>query len=213
METCFLFGAGSDTDLVSRPGSGDYVIAADGGYLTCRRHGITPDLLLGDFDSIPEEPDFPHVLRAPVEKDDTDMFLAAKYCLERGARTFHIYGGTGGRLDHTLANLQLLVWLSQRSARGYLYDEAFTYTAITNGAVTIPQGPAWGLLSVFCMGPEARGVCERGVQYPLEDAVLHADFPLGVSNHIIAPEAHVSVREGSLVIGWERSPGKKTTQA
>ena len=140
----------------------------------------------------------------PVEKDDTDTFLAAKYGLRQGCRTFHIYGGTGGRLDHTLANLQLLVWLSQREARGYLYDAAFTYTAVTNGSITIPQGLAWGLLSVFCMGPEARGVCESGVQYPLEDAVLTADFPLGVSNHIIAPEARISVGEGTLVIGWER---------
>ena len=204
METCFIFGAGSDTGLVCRPAAGDYVIAADGGYLACRRAGITPDLLLGDFDSLEEEPDFSNILRVPVEKDDTDTFLAAKYGLRQGCRTFHIYGGTGGRLDHTLANLQLLVWLSQREARGYLYDAAFTYTAVTNGSITIPQGPAWGLLSVFCMGPEARGVCESGVQYPLEDAVLTAEFPLGVSNHIIAPQARISVREGSLVIGWER---------
>src|SRR5699024_682398 len=119
-----------------------------------------------------EKPDFGNILQVPVEKDDTDTFLAAKYGMEQGCRAFHIYGGTGGRLDHTLANLQLLVWLSQREARGYLYDETFTYTAITNGAITIPQGPEWGLLSVFCMGPDAKGVYERGVQYPLTDAVL-----------------------------------------
>ena len=204
METCFIFGAGKDTGLVRPPAPGDYVIAADGGYLACRRAGIVPDLLLGDFDSLPEKPDFEKILQVPVEKDDTDTFLAAKYALERGCRTFHIYGGTGGRLDHTLANLQLLVWLSRRGARGYLYDEAFTYTAITNDSIAIPRGPEWGLLSVFCMGEDAGGVCESGVQYPLEDAVLTAEFPLGVSNHIIAPQARISVREGSLVIGWER---------
>ncbi len=205
METCFIFGAGQDVELVRRPEPGDYVIAADGGYLACKRRGIVPDLLLGDFDSMEEPADFPKVLRLPVEKDDTDTFLAAKYALERGCRAFHIYGGTGGRLDHTLANLQLLLWLSRRGARGYLYDAGFTYTAITNGAITIPRGPEWGLLSVFCVGEDARGVWESGVQYPLADAVLTAEFPLGVSNHIIAPQAHVSVREGSLLIGWERS--------
>ena len=204
MENCFIFGAGKDTGLVCRPAPGDYVIAADGGYLACRRAGIVPDLLVGDFDSMEEPADFPNILRLPVEKDDTDTFLAAKYALERGCRTFHIYGGTGGRLDHTLANLQLLVWLSRRGARGYLYDETFTYTAVTNGAITIPQGPEWGLLSVFCLGEAAKGVFESGVQYPLADAVLTAEFPLGVSNHIIAPQARVSVRQGSLVIGWER---------
>ena len=205
METCFIFGAGKDTGLVRPPAPGDYVIAADGGYLACRRAGIVPDLLLGDFDSLPEKPDFEKILQVPVEKDDTDTFLAAKYALERGCRTFHIYGGTGGRLDHTLANLQLLVWLSQRGSRGYLYDETFTYTAITDGGITIPRGPEWGLLSVFCMGPDAEGVFERGVQYPLTDAVLTAEFPLGVSNHIIEAEAQISVRKGSLLIGWERS--------
>ena len=204
METCFIFGAGQDVELVRRPEPGDYVIAADGGYLACKRRGIVPDLLLGDFDSMEEPADFPKVLRLPVEKDDTDTFLAAKYALERGCRAFHIYGGTGGRLDHTLANLQLLLWLSRRGARGYLYDADFTYTAITNGAITIPRGPEWGLLSVFCLGEAAKGVFESGVQYPLADAVLTAEFPLGVSNHIIAPQARVSVRQGSLVIGWER---------
>ena len=204
MDSCFIFGAGREVELVQRPAPGDLVIAADGGYLACQRAGIVPDLLLGDFDSLLEQPDFGNILQVPVEKDDTDTFLAAKYGMEQGCRAFHIYGGTGGRLDHTLANLQLLVWLSQREARGYLYDETFTYTAITNGAITIPQGPEWGLLSVFCMGPDARGVCERGVQGPLTDAVLTAGFPLGVSNHIIEAEARISVREGSLVIGWER---------
>ena len=204
MENCFIFGAGKDTGLVCRPAPGDYVIAADGGYLACRRAGIVPDLLVGDFYSMEEPADFPNILRLPVEKDDTDTFLAAKYALERGCRTFHIYGGTGGRLDHTLANLQLLVWLSRRAARGYLYDETFTYTAVTDDAITIPRGPEWGLLSVFCLGEAAKGVFESGVQYPLADAVLTAEFPLGVSNHIIAPQARVSVRQGSLVIGWER---------
>ena len=204
MDTCFIFGAGSYYGLVRRPAPGDYVIAADGGYLACRREGISPDLLVGDFDSMAEPADFSNILRLPVEKDDTDTFLAAKYALAQGCRSFHIYGGTGGRLDHTLANLQLLLWLSRREARGYLYDEKFTYTAVTDGAITIPRGPEWGLLSVFCMGEAARGVFESGVQYPLEDAELTAEFPLGVSNHIMASQAHISVREGSLVVGWER---------
>ena len=203
METCFIFGAGSDCGLVERPAPGDYVIAADGGYRTCRKYGIVPDLLLGDFDSLETVPDFEKVIRVPVEKDDTDTFLAAKYAMGKGCRTFHIYGGTGGRLDHTLANLQLLVWLSLRGARGYLYDQGFIYTAITNDTLVIPRGKPWGLLSVFCMGRDARGVSERGVQYPVEGVTLTAEFPLGVSNHILEPQAEVSVADGSLVVGWE----------
>lgn len=203
MDTCFIFGAGSDWGLVAQPAPGDYVIAADGGYVTCQKYGITPDLLLGDFDSLETVPDFEKIIRVPVEKDDTDTFLAAKHAMEKGCRTFHIYGGTGGRLDHTLANLQLLVWLSMREARGFLYDQNFVYTAVTNGSVTISQEKPWGLLSVFCMGRDARGVTETGVQYPVSDMTLTAEFPLGVSNHILEPQAVVSVADGSLVVGWE----------
>ena len=61
----------------------------------------------------------------------------------------------------------------------------------------------WGLLSVFCLGDRAVGVGESGVQYPLEDAVLTPDFPLGVSNHILERQAQISVRQGALAVGWE----------
>ena len=204
MENCFIFGAGTCYGLFARPGEGDYVIAADGGYLTCRKEGIVPDLVIGDFDSMEEPAEFPNRLRAPVEKDDTDTILAAKAGLENGYKVFHIYGGTGGkRLDHTLANLQLLLYLDSKGARGYLYDDAFVYTALRGGSLAIGQEVEWGLLSVFCFSGLAAGVCEEGVQYPLHDAVLTSDFPLGVSNHIIAPEAKVSVKEGSLIVGWE----------
>ena len=203
MGECFVFGAGSLYGLYRPPREGDYVIAADAGYAACRAAGIVPDLLVGDFDSM-DQPDFPNIRRAPVEKDDTDTGLALRQGLSLGYRTFRVYGGTGGaRLDHTLANLQLLLWLRRQGARGYLYDRDFVYTAIENESITIPKAVEWGLLSVFCLGAEARGVWESGVQYPLRDAALSAAFPLGVSNHILAAEARVSVREGALLVGWQ----------
>ena len=210
MPSCFIFAAGDPpARLPCRPAAGDLIIAADAGYRTCRRLRLTPDLLIGDFDSMEEPADFAHVLRVPVEKDDTDAFLAAKEGLRRGCKVFHLYGGAGGaRLDHTLANLQMLFWLRERGARGYLYDRTFTYTAIQNEAITIPRRKEWALLSVFCLGPDARGVSEEGVQYPLRDAVLTAGFPLGVSNHILAEEARVSVAEGALLLCWEHEAGR-----
>ena len=203
MGSCFIFGAGTVYGIYDRPGAGDLVIAADAGYRACQALGMVPDLLVGDFDSMPE-PDFPRILRSPVEKDDTDTSLAIKEGLRRGCRDFRIYGGTGGRrLDHTLANLQMLLWLRRRGARGWLYDDRFVYTAIENESITVRKTVEWGLLSVFCLGADARGVRERGVQYPLEGASLSAAFPLGVSNHILAAEAEVSVSEGCLLVGWE----------
>ena len=204
MKRCFIFAAGTFYGLRECPQDGDFVIAADAGYRTCRQIGIVPDLLLGDFDSMDQPADFSNVHRSPVEKDDTDTMLAVKTALERGCDTIYIYGGTGGkRLDHTLANLQTLWYIRRQGARGYLYDDDFVWTVMENESVTIERTVEWGLFSAFCLGDRAEGIDEIGFQYSLKNAALTADFPLGVSNHIIEPTATVTVRSGALAIGWE----------
>ena len=198
---CYIFGAGDFDGLEERPGAEDYVIAADGGYTACRRAGVEPQLLLGDFDSLAEVPVLPHVERVPVEKDDTDTMLAVKTGLERGETEFHIYGGMGGRrTDHTIANFQALLYLARRGAQGWLYGQGERYTAVCGGTVTFPARDR-GILSVFCLGVDARDVSIQGGQYPLHHAVLTAEFPLGVSNHFVGQPITVSVRDGSLLIG------------
>lgn len=209
MRRCFIFSAGTFYGLRERPVPGDLVIAADAGYRSCREAGITPDLLLGDFDSMDQPPDFPNVLRSPVEKDDTDTMLAVKTALDNGCKEIYLYGGTGGiRLDHTLANLQSLLYLRRRNARGWMYDRDFLWTVIENETLTVERTVEWGLLSAFCLGPDASGVDEEGVQYPLKDAVLSAEFPLGVSNHILEPTARITVRKGALAVGWQLPPAE-----
>lgn len=128
MKRCFIFAAGTFYGLRRKPEEPeDLVIAADAGYRTCRELGIVPDLLLGDFDSMEQPEDFANIHRSPVEKDDTDTMLAVKTGLEQGCGEFYLYGGTGGRrLDHTLANLQTLLYLRRRGARGYLYDNVLS---------------------------------------------------------------------------------------
>ncbi len=208
MKRCFIFAAGTFYGLRRKPEEPeDLVIAADAGYRTCRELGIVPDLLLGDFDSMEQPEDFANIHRSPVEKDDTDTMLAVKTGLEQGCGEFYLYGGTGGRrLDHTLANLQTLLYLRRRGARGYLYDNDFVWTVIENETIRVDKTVEWGLLSVFCLGDRARGVTETGVQYPLQGAELTAEFPLGVSNHILEPVAMVGVETGALAVGWELEP-------
>lgn len=207
MKRCFIFAAGSFYGLRERPAPGDFVIAADAGYRICLREGLCPDLLLGDFDSMEPPVGFACVRRLPVEKDDTDTLAALKAGLEQGRDAFYIYGGTGGkRLDHTLANLQSLLFLRRRGARGYLYDNDFVWTVIEDEALTVEKRVEWGLFSAFCLGDRAEGVDEEGFQYPLRDAVLAPDFPLGVSNHILEPRARITVRKGALAVGWELPP-------
>ena len=131
MKRCFIFAAGTFYGLRKRPEStGDFIIAADAGYRICQAQRIVPNLLLGDFDSMTPPADFPRLRRLPVEKDDTDTLAALRIGLEQGCMEFHVYGGTGGkRLDHTLANLQSLLFLRRHGARGYLYDDDFLWTA------------------------------------------------------------------------------------
>ena len=204
---CYIFGAGSYYGLRSKPDVSDYVIAADGGWRWCRSAGLTPDLLLGDFDSLGEVPAFDHILRVPVEKDDTDTGLALREGLRRGCGEFFIYGGTGGRrLDHTLANLQSLAFLRENGARGWLYDRDFVYTVIKNETLTLRREVDWGLVSLFALGDRARGVTLTGLQYPLDHAELTCAFPLGVSNHFAAETATVTVEDGLLLVGQELPP-------
>ena len=188
---CYIFGAGSFYGLSQRPAPGDTVIAADGGWVPCRGERLTPDLL----------PDFAHIRRVPVEKDDTDMMLAIKEGLARGETAFHLYGGMGGRrTDHTIANLQCLLYLAAHGAQGWLYGDGEQFTAICGGEITLPAREK-GIVSVFCMGADAQGVTIEGGQYTVHDAVLTASFPLGVSNHFVGNPVRVAVTQGSLLIG------------
>ena len=210
MKRCFIYSAGTFYGLRAVPEPGDYKIAADAGLLLCNRLGIQPDLVIGDFDSMPQPTDEPTV-RVPVEKDDTDSMLAIREGLAQGCTEFYFYGATGGhRLDHTLANLQSLAFLRRHGARGWLYDDNFVYTVIENEALTVRRTVPWGLLSIFNLGADAEGLTLRGVQYELTDAPLGSAFPLGVSNHILAPEAHISVARGLLLVGWELPPVKNS---
>ena len=196
---CVLFGAGDFFGLRRPIGEKDLVIAADAGWRHCLAAGAEPTLLLGDFDSLPRVPDFPHIRRVPVRKDDTDMMLAIKEGLRRSETVFHLYGGVGGRTDHTIANLQSLLYLACRGARGWLYGDRERFTAICGGELLLPAREK-GIVSVFCMGADAAGVTIEGGQYPLHDAVLTASFPLGVSNHYVGNPVRVAVTQGSLLI-------------
>ena len=132
--------------------------------------------------------------------------------LELGYREFVLYGSLDGpRLDHTVANFQTLQFLADRGAVGYLVGNRSIVTVVKNGNIAFPAGLR-GNLSVFCMGADARGVTERGLYYTLEDGVLTSGFPLGVSNHFIGEPAHISVRDGSLLVIWDKAAGFPVTE-
>ncbi len=200
---CYIVGAVPLGGAVPRPRPGDYVIAADGGYAALAALGVTPDLVMGDFDSLGAAPDHPNVETHSPVKDDTDTMLAVRWALERGWRRFRIYGALGGpRPDHTLASIQTLRYLVEHGASGFLVGEGWTVAVVRNGTLRFPAA-ARGYLSVFCSGDAARGVTLRGLKYPLDDATVTCGVPIGVSNEFLGEEALVRVREGCLVVLWQ----------
>ncbi len=205
MGKCVIFCAAEFDGLAEALNPEDFVIAADGGLRHTQKLGITPDVILGDFDSLGFAPAGANVF--PVEKDDTDSMLAVRHGLGLGYREFLLYGALDGpRLDHTIANFQTLQFLAEHGAYGYLVGKDFILTVLKNGRLTFPAS-AGGTISVFCMGRDAIGVTETGLFYPLKNSTLTSGFPLGASNHFTAVEASIAVRDGSLLILWDRANG------
>lgn len=218
METCkrcIIICAG-DLEISQIPiKEDDLVIAVDGGYMYSRVLEITPDVIIGDFDSL-EEPYASEVhrleeegksccvIRLEREKDDTDTMAAIRYGLQAGCSEFHLYAAMGGRLEHTIANLQSLLFLKKNGAKGYLWDAFSMTTVIRNESLSFRKSME-GLLSVFAIDGDARGVTETGLKYGLHDAVLENSFPKGISNEFIGEEATVSVSDGALLVlaRWE----------
>lgn len=146
MPTCYIVGAGDFTPRGFAPVPGDLVLAADGGYRALYSLGYTPDLLLGDFDSLgdlPLPPDLP-VLRFPARKDDTDTGLALRHGLDRGFRDFALYGCAGGRVDHLLANLQSMARVSRLGATIRLAAPEYDAWALTGPAPDTSASDASG---------------------------------------------------------------------
>lgn len=207
MKTCYIIAAAELAAERLKPGEGDLVIAADAGMKHLARLGIEPDIALGDFDSLGYVPEAPSVEVCPVRKDDTDTMAALKRALELGYRRVLIFGGLGGaRFDHSLANVQALAWADAHGMEAVLVGRDCALTAISDGTALEFDARYSGDFSAFCFGPEASGICESGLSYFLDDAVLTPDFPLAVSNSFTGECARISVARGRLIIYWHDDP-------
>ena len=205
MGKCLIFCAAQFDRLAAPVEADDYLLAADGGLCHFEKLNLTPHGIIGDFDSLGYVPQGAQVF--PVEKDDTDAMLAARKGLELGYREFIFYGALDGpRLDHTLANFQTLQFLADHGATAYLVGNDYIVTVIREETVEFPAEAA-GVLSLFCLGPDAEGVTLENLYYPLQNGRLTSGFPLGVSNHFTGKCARVTVQKGSLLALWDRKNG------
>lgn len=182
------------------PRSGDFIIAADSGYLHALAAGIIPDLLVGDFDSLDIVPDKSiKTVRSPVMKDDTDTFLAVKHGLMLGYKSFLLLGATGGRLDHQMANIAACAYIAEQGGLCEMRDSANSIFMIKNSKIILDKKENWSV-SVFSYTEKSQGISLTGLKYPLSNATLTSTFPIGVSNEFVADTATVEVREGLLLI-------------
>lgn len=202
MNRCFIFGALPVSRLPISPVRGDIVIAADRGYDVALSLGITPDLVVGDFDSRGEAPAAENLVKLQVRKDDTDVGHAVEMGFERGCSNFIIYGAVGGLLDHTFANVVIAHNIAVRGGRALFIGEEYSFTVLHSASVDF-AARASGRISVFALGGTARGVNIRGLSFDAEALDLPCTSHLGVSNAFIGQEARISVADGDLLVMYQ----------
>lgn len=204
MSRCVIVSAGPVEDSGRlRPllREDDWIVAADGGCRLAASLGVKPALLVADFDSsVPPagEPEM-EIYRLPTEKDWTDTMAAAMLALERGYREFLLLGCTGGRLDHTMANIAVLRYLLQQGAQASLADEKNQLRLYGPGRYTVEKQPGYKL-SLIPYGGDVEGITAKNVHYPLDKARLTVDSTWGVSNEFLEGAAEISFDKGILMI-------------
>lgn len=203
MSRCVLFGGGiisEDAYVLQQIRTGDFIICADSGYLHARRLGIQPDLLVGDFDSYKgEKPKNCPVICADSHKDETDTLMGVRQGIAEGCKEFLLFGMTGGRLDHTMANLQTLRFLAEEGFPAALLDAWTEIYVVKDGSLTVKEKEGCSL-SVFSLDAVSYGVTLENTAYPLQDYTLSASFPIGVSNEFLSGDARISVKNGCLAV-------------
>ncbi len=176
-----------------------YIICADKGYEYAVNCGIKPHIVVGDFDSTSKPTgDFDTEIY-PVQKDDTDTMIAIKSAIEKGYTKIAILGALGGRFDHSIANIQSLVYIADNNASGYIVDSHHIITVLGDNA-TVDINKFDGYLSLFAITNTVQNLNIRGCEYNLDNYTLENNFPLGVSNRIVDDIANISIDKGKLLV-------------
>ena len=178
------------------------MICADAGYETAVKYGITPDLIVGDFDSVKTLPQkSAKVLTLPVEKDVTDTMFAVMKGLTMGFRSFVLLGCLGGpRFDHSLANLEVLQFLRMHSAQGIIADSTTKIFLLSDGRLRLTDMKG-ATVSVFPYGCVSCNVSYKGLLYPLNHETLSSGGTLmGVSNSVVDDAAEIRVHMGTALV-------------
>lgn len=217
MKGLIVSGGTADDELVCalmKNGGYEIVIAADAGMEVLYRHHLTPDIIVGDFDSASAEAlsSFRHndrieFVELSTEKDDTDTEHAVRDAIDRGADFLTILGATGSRLDHVLANIGLLSLGLDRQVQMELIDRCCRIRLIEQPLKLRKKEQYGGYVSLLPYSDEVTGVTLTGFKYGLTDHTLTGGCSLGISNELVEEEGEISLRSGRLLVIESRDDG------
>lgn len=204
----FANGVAVDGSMVRRAleaAGSAHILCADGGALHALRFGLAPQTIVGDLDSLSAEQvegfraAGAEILGFPAEKDETDLELALRWSVDKGASAIVILGALGGRIDQTLANVHLLALPSLQHIRIELINGEERIRLLRPGGHRV-EGRAGDTVSLIPLGGEASGISTGGLKYPLRDEALEFGPARGISNVMLGDGATIDLRRGLLLV-------------
>ena len=185
----------------------DCMIAADSGMNFLYRNTIIPNIIAGDFDSVQSESlayfqglNDVQVIKLNPVKDDTDTEFVIREAIRLGAKEITVLGATGTRLDHVLANVNLLGIGLEEGVSIQLIDKHNRIRMISDSLTIAKEEQFGNYVSILPVKGDVKGVTLEGMKYSLKDADMNSFSSLGVSNEIVAEIAKISVKQGVLLV-------------
>lgn len=188
----------NDIDYYRAYTGGRFIISADSGYEKCRRLDLSPDLIIGDFDSSKAPDTDIETIILPVRKDDTDTFYAVKEAVKRGYNDIIILGAIGSRVDHTYTNILALNYCADRNAEAVMLNRNNRIRVLTKGRIV--KKDKYKGLSLFALFGDCTGLTTKGTEYNLTDYTLTADCPLAQSNAFKDDQAEIHFKSGKILL-------------
>ena len=202
MKRCVVVG-GADINnyeyIQSRLCENDFIVFCDSGLKHLEALKVKPSLIVGDFDSH----DNPHLdvetIVLPCEKDDTDTVFAVKEAVKRGFENFLLIGVVGARLDHTLGNVSILLYIESIGRKGIIIDDYSEMEIVSNEAAYIEDSCSF--FSLLNISGTARGIKIENAKYPIDESEITCKYQYGISNEVLrGKKAMVTVKEGNLLL-------------
>lgn len=200
---CVIISGSPDTnveEIKSLCTSDDFIVCADSGYSFAKKAGLTPNLIIGDFDSLKEElPQNTEVVKLNTHKDDTDTEHCVMECIRRGYKDFLLLGSIGGRTDHTFANIATLAFLSEYNYNGIARNNGEEIRILKEGSYEMNNKKGL-IFSVFPYGCQSVNVTYKGAEYMLNNKTLTYNVSRGISNVFVDDEAEITINRGRAIL-------------